>query len=93
MSEITIRLAEPLRQCCGGQAVITLTPAPATVGEALLQLTSRCPEAGSELIRADGRLRAGLVIFINDDDSRYRGGLEATLAPGDMLSLLPPCPL
>lgn len=91
MNGITIRLAEPLRQCCGGEAEVTLTPPPATVGEALLALARQWPEVGPELMRDDGRLRAGLVIFINDEDSRYRGGSEAPLTPGDVLSLLQPC--
>lgn len=91
MSGITIRLVEPLRQWCGGEAEVTLAQPLATVGEALLALAARWPAVGPELVRDDGRLRAGLVIFINDEDSRYRGGLEAPLTPGDILSLLQPC--
>jgi len=36
-----------------------------------------------------GRLRAHLSLFVNEEDARFLGGEDATLADGDIVHVIP----
>ena len=59
----------PLRQYAGKQASVEL-PA-GTVGEALSGLVERNPELRKHLFTEDGKLRAFVNVYVNDEDIRY----------------------
>ncbi len=55
----------------------------------LASLTSAYPSVAGQLLDADGDLHRFLNVYLNDDDVRYLGGLDAPVADGDEVTLLP----
>jgi len=47
------------------------------------------PGVKPQLFNEDGTLHKFLNVYVNDDDVRYLGGLEAPVADGDEVTLLP----
>lgn len=60
-----------------------------TVGEVLLHVTRTYPAIKGQLLNDDGTLHRFLNVYVNDDDVRYIGGVEATVANNDEITLLP----
>ncbi len=71
----------------GGESVISVEGT--TVGEVLLRVTNLYPEIKSQLLNDDGTLHRFLNVYVNDDDVRYIGGVDASIAPNDEITLLP----
>ena len=55
----------------------------------LLQRFAEHPGVQPQLFNADGSLHKFLNVYVNDDDVRYLGGLDAPVADGDEVTLLP----
>ncbi len=83
----TVRIPTVLRNAVGGHA--TLQVDGATIGEILGKLGAEYPTIHDQLFNADGSLHRFLNIYVNDDDVRYIGGLNAPVSSGDEVSLLP----
>src|SRR5689334_1556338 len=64
-----IQVPTPLRQYAGKQAAIDVPGA--TVGEALNSLISTHPELRRHLYTDEGKLRAFVNVYLNDEDVRY----------------------
>ena len=60
-----------------------------TVGEILDQLTTSHPAVKGQLLNSDGTLHRFLNVYVNDDDVRYLGGIDAPVTNGDEITLLP----
>ena len=60
-----------------------------TVGELLADLTAKHAGLKPHLYNDQGRLRSFVNVYVNDEDIRYLGRLEAPLGPGDTVSILP----
>jgi molybdopterin converting factor small subunit len=60
-----------------------------TVGEVLDHLTASHPNVKGQLLNDDGTLHRFLNVYINDDDVRYLGGVNAPITNGDEITLLP----
>jgi molybdopterin converting factor small subunit len=71
----------------GGESVIAVEGS--TVGEVLLTLTTTYPAIKGQLLNADGTLHRFLNVYVNDDDVRYLGGVEARVDNDDEITLLP----
>jgi molybdopterin synthase sulfur carrier subunit len=84
---ITVRIPTVLRAATGGQAVIEGQGV--TIGEVLGRIASDHPGVKPQLFHEDGALHKFLNVYINDDDVRYLGGLEAPVSDGDEITLLP----
>ena len=84
---IAIRLPTVLRPAAGGQA--TVEAEGATVGEVFDDLIRQQPGLKSQLLTDDGGLHRHLNVFLNDDDIRYLGRLDAKVTDGDTLTLMP----
>jgi molybdopterin converting factor small subunit len=82
-----IHIPTPLRPYAGKQATVELTAA--TVGEALTQLVTQHPDLRRHLYTDDGRLRAFVNVYLNDEDIRYLQKEATTLKPDDALSIVP----
>jgi molybdopterin converting factor small subunit len=82
-----ILVPTPLRQYAGKQSAIEV-PA-ATVGEALSVLTSTYPDLRKHLYNDEGKLRAFVNVYLNDDDIRYLKNDETAVKEGDTLSIVP----
>ncbi len=84
---ITVRIPTVLRAAAGGAA--TLPGEGSTIGEILGKIATEFPGVKPQLFNEDGSLHKFLNVYINDDDVRYLGGLEAPVTSGDEVTLLP----
>ena len=82
-----ILVPTPLRQYAGKQAAIDVQAT--TVGEALNTLTSTYPDLRKHLYSDDGKLRAFVNLYLNDDDIRYLQQGQTVVKDGDTLSIVP----
>ncbi len=82
-----LRVPTVLRSAVGGKSEIAVDGA--TVGEVLQQLTNVYPAIKGQLLNDDGSLHRFLNVYVNDDDVRYLGGVEAAIRPDDEITLLP----
>ena len=82
-----ILVPTPLRQYAGKQSAIDV-PA-GTVGEALNVLTSTYPDLRKHLYNDEGKLRAFVNLYLNDEDVRYLQKEQTTVKDGDTLSIVP----
>jgi molybdopterin converting factor small subunit len=71
----------------GGESVIAVEGA--TIGEVLSTLTTTYPAIKGQLLNDDGTLHRFLNVYVNDDDVRYLGGVEASVRNDDEITLLP----
>ena len=61
-----------------------------TVGEALDALTAKHPDLKKHLYSEEGRLRAFVNVYLNDEDIRYLSDKENTpVKESDNLSIIP----
>ena len=82
-----VRIPTVLRPATGGATTISVEGA--TVGEVLAELTTSYPAIEGQLLNADGSLHRFLNVYVNDDDVRYLGGVDAPVTPDDEITLLP----
>ena len=84
---VDVRLPTVLRPAAGGQA--TIQAEGATVGEIFDDLIRQHPSLRDQLLTDGGEIHRHLNIFLNDDDIRYLGKLEAKVGESDTLTLMP----
>jgi molybdopterin converting factor small subunit len=84
---VDVRLPTILRPSAGGEAVVAVDGE--TVGEIFTDLVRRHPGLRDQLLTEDGELHRHLNVFLNDDDIRYLGKLDAKVTPSDTLTLMP----
>ena len=84
---VAVRLPTVLRPAAGGQT--TVEAEGATVGEVFADLVRQHPGLREQLIGPDGELHRHLNVFLNDDDIRYLGRLDAKVGGSDTLTLMP----
>lgn len=83
---IEVRIPTILRTYTGGEKAVT---AEGTSLSALIDdLEARHPGLKDRLIQ-DGDLRRFVNVYVNDEDVRFLGGLEATVKDGDNVVVLP----
>ncbi len=84
---VDVRLPTILRPAAGGAATI---PADGdTVGEVFADLVAKHPALRDQVLTPDGDLHRHLNVFLNDDDIRYLGKLDAKVSSADTLTLMP----
>ena len=85
---MTILIPTPLRQYLDGQSKVEVN-AP-TVRGAIDALTLDRPELRKHLFNAEGKLRAFVNIYLNDEDVRYLPQKEdSAVTQTDTLSIIP----
>jgi len=82
-----IHIPTPLRQYVGKQASVEVQGA--TVGDAMAALVERHPELKRHLYTEDGKLRAFVNLYVNDEDIRYLQKEATALNEGDNISIVP----
>jgi MoaD family protein len=76
-----------LRDRCGGVPELALEAR--SVRAVLEQLEQRYPSLHRCVCDETGALRRHLNVFVNSTHVRDREGLDTTLAPGDVVTILP----
>ncbi|HEX3473346.1 MAG TPA: MoaD/ThiS family protein [Silvibacterium sp.] len=83
-----IHIPTPLRVYTDKQDTVGVEAS--TVGEALNALTAKHPDLKKHLYSEEGRLRAFVNVYLNDEDIRYLPEKEGTRVGGnDALSIIP----
>jgi adenylyltransferase/sulfurtransferase len=85
---MTIYIPTPLRPFAAGKDAVEVSAA--AVAAALDELTQTFPELRKHLFTSEGKVRAFVNVYLNDEDVRYLPGKEATeVSPTDTLSIIP----
>jgi sulfur-carrier protein len=84
---VEVRLPNILRTNAGGEASVEAEGV--TVGEVFEDLATRYPGLRSSLLTSEGEMHRHLNVFLNDDDVRYLGKLDAKVGDGDVVTLMP----
>src|SRR5438105_131294 len=87
MKALTISIPTPLRQYAGGKADVEVGGN--TVAAALSALTGQYPDLKKHLFSDDGKLRAFVAVYVNDEDIRYLEKENTPVQPGDSISIIP----
>ena len=85
---MTIFIPTPLRPFAGGQDAVELNAA--TIAQALDSLTQAHPDLRKHLFTPEGKVRAFVNLYLNDEDVRYLPAKEASAVKAtDTLSIIP----
>lgn len=87
MATVDIRIPTILRPHVGGASKVSATGD--TLGGLIIDLTTRFPGIGGQIVTTDGALHKFVNVYVNDDDARYIGKLDAPVKDGDVVSILP----
>ncbi len=83
---IEVRIPTILRPYTKDQK--SVEAAGATLSEIITDLDSHYAGLGERLLE-NGTLRRFINVYINDEDVRFLGGLEAQIKDGDSITILP----
>jgi adenylyltransferase/sulfurtransferase len=85
---MTIFIPTPLRPFAAGKDAVEVEAA--TIADALDSLTQAHPDLRKHLFTGEGKLRAFVNLYLNDEDVRYLPAKEATaITAADTLSIIP----
>jgi molybdopterin converting factor small subunit len=84
---VEIRVPTILRPYTDGQKVVAASGD--TLTDLLADLDTRHPGIRARLITEDGSLHRFVNIYVNDEDVRFLGALDAKVADGDTVTILP----
>ena len=82
-----IHIPTPLRQYADKHDTVEVQAK--TVGEALTGLTALHPDLRRHLFTEDGKLRAFVNVYLNDEDIRYLQKENTALKDSDTVSIVP----
>ena len=82
-----IHIPTPLRQYAGKNSTVEVKGS--TVAEALANLTAQYGDLRRHLYTDDGKLRAFVNVYLNDEDIRYLQKENTPTKEGDSLSIVP----
>ena len=82
-----IHIPTPLRQYVGKQSSVEVQGA--TVGEAMNSLVAQHPDLRKHLYTEEGKLRAFVNLYVNDEDIRYLQKEATAVKDGDNISIVP----
>ncbi|NHC45255.1 MoaD/ThiS family protein [Motilibacter aurantiacus] len=83
---VEVRIPTILRQYTDGAK--SVEGSGATLAELITDLESRHPGLKDRLVEGDA-LRRFVNVYLNDEDVRFLGGLQATVDDGDAVTVLP----
>ncbi|MEV4478990.1 MoaD family protein [Micromonospora coxensis] len=84
---IEVRIPTILRSYTGGAKVVE--GAGDTLGDLLTDLDSRHAGLKARLVTDAGALHRFVNVYVNDEDVRFLGALDAKLNDGDSVTILP----
>ena len=84
---LRINIPAPLRRYTEGQGLVEVSGD--SVGSALASLVQQHPSLKGQLYTEEGRLRAFVNVYLNDEDIRYLDNLNTAVKDGDELAIIP----
>jgi molybdopterin converting factor small subunit len=82
-----VHIPTPLRQYAGKHASVQVKAA--TIADALSDLVAQHPDLRRHLYTEDGKLRAFVNVYLNDEDIRYLQKEATAVAESDTISIVP----
>ena len=82
-----IHIPTPLRQYAEKKAALEVSGK--TVAEGLKNLTAEHPDLKKHLFTDQGKLRAFVNVYVNDEDIRHLENVETAVKEGDEVSIVP----
>ena len=83
----TILIPTPLRPYTDKQEAVQASGA--TIGELLVDLTTKYAGLKAHLYNEQGKLRSFVNVYLNDEDIRYLEKEKTPVKPGDTISIIP----
>jgi sulfur-carrier protein len=84
---IEVRIPTILRQYTGGAKIVNGSGD--TLSDLLTDLDASHPGLRARLVTEDGGLHRFVNVYVNDEDVRFLGALDAKLNDGDSVTILP----
>lgn len=84
---IEVRIPTVLREHTLGEKKVTAEGA--SLRELVADLDARYPGIALKLVDGEGQLHRFINVYIDDEDVRYLGGIEASIRDGAEVSILP----
>jgi len=84
---VEVRLPNILRPLAGGEPTVKADGN--TLREVFEDLARQYPALAGSLLTSGGDMHRHLTVFLNDDDVRYLGGLDAKVTASDSVTLMP----
>ena len=79
----------PLRELAGNRAEVRVEGAARSLAEALALLWAACPGVRDRIVTELGEVRPHINIFVDGQNIRYAGGLDAPVRDGAEIYILP----
>jgi len=84
---IQVRIPTPLRKFTGGAESVSASGA--TVGAIVHDIEGRHPGLKERICEDTGKIRRFVNIYVNGEDIRFLGSLDAPVKDGDEISIVP----
>jgi len=84
---VTVRVPTILRTYTGGAAEVAASGS--TLAEVIDSLDASYPGIKGRVVDDGGRLRRFVNVYVGDEDVRFSGGLDAAVAEGAEVSVIP----
>ncbi|HEY2958617.1 MAG TPA: MoaD family protein [Actinomycetota bacterium] len=84
---VEVRIPTILRKYSDGAKSVEAEGA--TVRDLIADLDARYPGLGGQLLTEEGSLHRFVNLYVNDEDVRFLGTLDAKLGEGDVVAILP----
>jgi MoaD family protein len=84
---VDVRIPTILRSYTGGAKAVEGSGE--TLADLLADLDTRHPGLRGRLVTEQGALHRFVNVYVNDEDVRFLGALEAKLSDGDTVTILP----
>jgi adenylyltransferase/sulfurtransferase len=82
-----VHIPTPLRQYAGKQSAVDVKAT--SIADALSDLVAQHPELRRHLYTEDGKLRAFVNVYLNDEDIRYLQKEATLVGESDTISIVP----
>jgi sulfur-carrier protein len=83
----TVKIPTIMRAHVGGEPSVEATGG--TLRDVLDDLERRYPGLTSNIVTGEGKLHRFVNLYVNDEDVRFLGSLDAPVREGDTVSILP----
>ena len=84
---ISVRIPSPLRRLTDGVSEVQVEGA--TLRQAVASLEQQYPGMNGRICEENGERRRFVTVYINGEDVRFLGGLEAPVTERDEISIVP----
>jgi sulfur-carrier protein len=84
---VEVRIPTILRKYTDGDKKVQVNGA--TIKDVLADLDANHPGIAGQLYNPDGSLHRFVNVYLNDEDIRFLGSLEAEVQAGDVVAILP----